>query len=366
MSFKIGNNAYIFEEDGKAILVAKTIKHEGGAGGSMVHPSVPSVGVDIKTGTIGTLSEGYIDDVFFTFQGSTSGYASGGRQNFSTWMSKIDKYPFSSDTNASDVGDLSQARDGAGQSSAVNGYTAGGSHPPSFQNYQNTIDKFPFSISSGTASDVGDLTEARGVLAGQSSGANGYATGGTGSTYTDAIDKFPVSSDVNSTDIGNLTIARSTISGQSSTTHGYTSGNLSFSPSNTIDKFPFAVDGNATDVGDLIKSTMYGSGGTGQSSTNHGYHSGGISTPPYIAEDTIQKFTFASDNDATDVGNLTIARQTVSGQSSTTHGYATGGLNNPPQVFYNTIEKFTFASDNDATDVGDMTVEGFGVSGQQV
>tara|TARA_B100000424_G_scaffold271351_1_gene273717 strand:- start:1373 stop:2470 length:1098 start_codon:yes stop_codon:yes gene_type:complete len=365
MTFKLGNNAYLFEEDGKVILVAKTIKHEGGAGGSMVHPSVPSVGVTIKTGTIGTLPEGYIDDAFFTFQGSTSGYASGGRQNFSVWMTKIDKYPFSSDTNASDVGDLSQARDGAGQSSAVNGYTAGGSQT-SFNNYVNFIDKFPFSISSGTASDVGDLTVARAGHAGQSSGSNGYVTGG--SPYTDVIDKFPVSSDANATDIGNLTAPRAAVSGQSSTTHGYTSGSLAFPTfsGNIIDKFPFAVNGNATDVGDLVKPTMYGSASTGQSSTSHGYHSGGISTPPYIAEDTIQKFTFASDNDATDVGNLTIARQSVSGQSSTTHGYATGGYNNPPQVFYNTIEKFTFTSDNDATDVGDMTVEGFHTAGQQV
>ena len=39
----------------------------------------------------------------------------------------IEKFPFSSDANASDVGDLSQGRSGpAGSSSSTNGYTAGG------------------------------------------------------------------------------------------------------------------------------------------------------------------------------------------------------------------------------------------------
>jgi hypothetical protein len=51
----------------------------------------------------------------------------------------------------------------AGQSSTDNGYSSGGATAPA---NVNTIDKFPFS-SDANATDVGDLTQGRYVLAGQ-------------------------------------------------------------------------------------------------------------------------------------------------------------------------------------------------------
>ena len=75
--------------------------------------------------------------------------------------SVIDKFPFASDANATDVGDLFQSRLGAaGQSSTASGYTSGG-NPGS-----NTIDKFPFA-SDGNATDVGNLTSSKPNCAGQ-------------------------------------------------------------------------------------------------------------------------------------------------------------------------------------------------------
>ena len=47
------------------------------------------------------------------FQGSVSGYTSGGNSVPGAKVNIIDKFPFASDTNASDVGDLSQARTSA-------------------------------------------------------------------------------------------------------------------------------------------------------------------------------------------------------------------------------------------------------------
>ena len=363
MSYKIGSNAFLFESDGKAILVAKTLNHEAGNTGSMTSPSLPTVGVTSNI-TLGSLKEGYVDDAFFTFQGSTSGYASGGYQNPNAPLTKIDKFPFSADNNATDVGDLSQTRGGAGQSSTSHGYTAGGAYGPSVGSKSNRIDKFPFSISSGTAAVAGYLQLATSFLAGQSSGASGYVTGGNAPPYSNYIQKFPVSSDANAVYIGTLTIPRSNITGNSSTTHGYTSGSLATFgfPANVIDKFPFASDDNATDVGDLLTPAAYGAGSNGQSSTTHGYHSGGVSSPPYVIEDTIQKFTFSADANSTDVGNLISNHTSTTGQSSTTHGYVSGGSND----FTNTIQKFTFASDNNATDVGDMTGETFIAAGQQI
>ena len=60
-----------------------------------------------------------------------------------TYRNDIDKFPFSSDANATDVGDLTLARYGAaGQSDVVNGfgYTSGGTAAAA----ANVIDKFPF------------------------------------------------------------------------------------------------------------------------------------------------------------------------------------------------------------------------------
>ena len=116
----------------------------------------------------------------------------------------IDKFPFASDVNATDVGNLTIGRYGlSGQSSSTHGYSSGGFITT------NTIDKFSFSAD-GNATDVGDLTGGRYLYtAGTSSTASGYATG-----PSSVIDKFPFASDGNATDVGDLTVARSLSAGQ--------------------------------------------------------------------------------------------------------------------------------------------------------
>ena len=212
----------------------------------------------------------------WVFQGSVSGYTSGGL--IPAFSNVIDKFPFAADANATDVGDLTVARQNViGQSSDVSGYTSGGN--------QTTIDKFPFA-SDGNATDVGDIGQSAARAAGQSSAENGYVTytwetaGAYPAppTYASHIEKFPFAADANATDVGDLSIERTyTQGGNSSSVNGYTPGGGKPSPTapnlvlNTIDKFPFASDGNATDVGDLT----VGRGGTGgQSSTESGYVSG--------------------------------------------------------------------------------------------
>jgi len=315
---------------------------------------------------------------FYEFQGETSGYHSGGEHNPASTPpygyvldTRIDRFPFSSDANATNVGDLSQERIriSAGHSSGTNGYTAGGYNPAGGVFY-NTIDKFPFS-SHGTATDVGDLTDERYGAAGQSSDANGYTSGGYTSPSTIAsniIDKFPFSSDANATDVGDLTQGRGYSAGQSSSTHGYESGGHSSPPyfgnaKNTIDKFSFASDANATDVGDLYSAQV---GMTGQSSTTDGYASAG--TPDY--QSWIQKFSFSSDGNATNVGLLSATRDSSygAGQSSTTHGYSSGGNGtNPYQSYRDIIYKFPYAiSGGNGTDIADLSVGRNTGAGQQV
>ena len=303
-------------------------------------------------GFTGRMAATLVTDIF---QGAVSGYTSGGYSP--PVSSTIDKFPFATNANATNVGGLTQARLGSvGQSSTVSGYTSGGTTATSPAVTVNTIDKFPFATDA-SASDVGDLTLIRRQMSGQSSSVSGYTSGGQlPSDVPQAklvIDKFPFATNGNATNVGNLTQGRYTTAGQSSTVSGYTSGGTPPS-TNTIDKFPFATDASASDVGDLTRTVNYA---TGQSSTVSGYTSGGSST------NIIDKFPFATDANATDVGDLTVARETSAGQSSIVSGYTSGGNTPPPST--NTIDKFPFATDGNATDVGDLTVARRSGAGQQ-
>ena len=293
----------------------------------------------------------------YTFQGTVSGYTSGGRSP--AIDNTIDKFSFSTNANATDVGDLSQARgfSPAGQSSSDNGYTSGGFASPSYAR----IDKFPFSTDSN-ATSVGNLSVIRHTLTGQSSADSGYSSGGTNPAFSpstlNVIDKFPFSSDANASDVGDLSVGRYGSSGQSSDSQGYTSGGRPNPTINTIDKFPFSTDGNASDVGDLTQGRYYSAG---QSSSSSGYTSGGTNTGSGL--NIIDKFPFASNANATDVGDLTQGRAHPAGQSSTVSGYTSGGGYSP---VLNTVDKFPFATDTNASDVGDLTQARKESTGQQV
>lgn len=293
------------------------------------------------------------------FQGTVSGYASGGSippAPAPALSDTIDKFPFASDSNATDVGNLTVARnESTGQSSSVSGYNSGGADP----SITNVIDKFPFATDTN-ATDVGDLSTAIFIGAGQSSSTSGYASGGN-NPPVNIIQKFPFAVDTNATDIGDLTQARRDHSGQSSSSFGYNSGGFSPPWVNTIDKFPFSVDTNASDVGDLARVS---DGITGQSSSVSGYGSGGY-IPGSGRINNIDKFPFATDTNATDVGDLTQGKTATAGQSSTNDGYASGGTPDGPTNI-DTIEKFPFASDANASDVANLTQARRTAEGQQV
>lgn len=289
----------------------------------------------------------------YLFQGSVSGYSVGG---FSS-LNIIDKFPLSTDTNATDVGDLAVASYlHAGQSSSSHGYTAGTDYLGG-----NSTQKFPFATD-GNAVSVGSLTQARNAVTGQAYVVAGYTSGGSAPVVpspgvTNTIDKFPFSSDASSTDVGDLSQSRNNLTGQSSTTHGYSAGGF-LSPAtatNRIDRFPFATDANAATVGSLSQSRW---GASGQSSTTRGYTSGGR-TPSYV--NTIDKFSFSSFSNATDVGNLLATGAASAGQTSTVSGYNSGGTS-PTR---NVISKFPFATDANASDVGDLTLSRYYISGNQ-
>ena len=291
----------------------------------------------------------------FTYTGSVAGYTTGGKAPPTSNV--IDKYPFSSDQNATDVGDLTIASEYySGQSSLTDGYATGGLSNPS-----QASQKFPFASDTNATGDTFTLSIKRYGGGGVSSETHGYHAGGAvtpgqpvPTASSNIIDKFPFSSDTNATDVGDLTYTTAEGSaGHSFDLYGYITGG---SPAtDTMNKFSLASDGNATDIGNLLHPSNSGSGA---SSGTHGYHAGGDNYPqPDAARSStsIHKFSFTSDGDAVDGGELSQKLSFVGGgSSSTTHGYTTGGRS-MPTTYHDDIQKYPFASDQTATDIGELT-----------
>lgn len=311
-------------------------------------------------------------------QGSAAGFVSGGRcftispaigpNNIA--LQSIDKINFTSDTNATDQGDLLAAFCyHQGTSSSTHGYTAGGLQgtPPS--SASNVIQKFAMS-SAANATDVGDLIAAQcspGNGGGAMSQDNGYYIGGWGPGtpgIRNSYEKFPFSSDGNATDVGDQSQCAQQQGVHSSSTDAYITGGNSpagNAAAQNITKFPFSSDANATDTGGDLTSNDHRIF-TSWSTDTHGYTAGGRSHPATYAvcsffSNAILKYPFAiSSGYATDVADLTKAVQNGSGVASTTHGYRAGGSENnyTPDYSSNVIDKHCFSSGANATDVGDL------------
>ena len=301
----------------------------------------------------------------WVYPGSAYGYVAGGYGDTGgsapqTVWNVIDKVSFTSDGNATDVGDLPTPRAmGGGHTSATHGYSSAGQNA-SWANIDN-IDKYSFA-SDGNAVDTGaDLLFKVAELGSASSNTHGYFAGGNAAPpayestqFQNAISKFSFSASTNGTDVGNLTAHRWYAGCTNSESYGYCAGgqNPNTIPSpyvfNIIDKWSFVSDGNATDVGDLVFTARVE---MGNSSTTYGY-STSINTSG--SRNSINKYSFSSDGNATDVGDLSVTRDAAAGTSSTTYGYGHGG--GPVSgTASNVIDKFSFSSDGNATDVGNMT-----------
>ena len=197
---------------------------------------------------------GDIEPIPNPWQGTVSGYRAGGRPG-SGATNTIDKWSFTSDANATDVGDMTYSDASlAAQASLTYGYTSSGNSGVT------TINKWSFASDGNAVAYSGTLTFGRWALAGTYSLTHGYASGGNNSApYNNVIDKFNYASEGNATDVGNLTEGRAYSAACSSETHGYHMGGSINSPPptwNIIDRWSFTTDGNAVDVGDLT-STMY-------------------------------------------------------------------------------------------------------------
>ena len=275
--------------------------------------------------------------------GNLYGYHHGGYHGGTD--NTIDKFSFSSDGNASDVGDSTYDHYGSSTSSdRGNGYgfCFGSSGP-----WRNTIEKVSYTTD-GNATDHADLLTTLADAGGHTSEFYGWASGGANGPRVNVIQKFQFSTTNNSTDVADINALQGAIAGNSSTTHGYSCGGVVSGDYalNTIYKFAFASTANSTDIANLTRGPT---GAAGVDSSTYGYVAGGDIGPS--ASNVIDKHSFSTDTDSTDVGDLTTTSKFfVAGQSATTYGYISGGTSSS-----NIIEKWAHATDGNATDVGNLT-----------
>ena len=307
----------------------------------------------------------------YSWQGSSYGYAHGGHDGDSTYLNNIERVSFTSNGNATDVGDLTGAKDyTSGQTSITHGYCSGG-RTAAASGGINVIEKYAFAASAN-ATDVGDISGARKHLHGTGNSTHGHVHGGynssgPGGNYGyNIIEKFPYATDSNATDHGDLATPVYQPSAHSSADYGYSAGGSTDSHGgvqNVIQKYAFASNTTASDHGDL-SSARYELSGV--SSTTHGFVQGGqLGGAPY--QNHIDRFAFASNTTATDWADLIVARSAAAGCSSITHGYAVGGVaaGTPYSLPTNAIDYYPYASQTNASDVGDLSVNGVKNSGTQ-
>ena len=275
-------------------------------------------------------------------------FAPGGNSGGDTNQLHIDKVTFASDGNSTDQGDMTWKRRGKSQStSTTHGYSAGGygQTPPS-TGQTNRIDKFAM-VTESNSTDVGDLSVAGETHAGCTSETYGYAAGGGAGLAR--VDRYAFASDGNATNLGNLlSVNRNYPMGGSTQTHGYILGSSTGSPTNQIEKFSFADDSTTADVGDLVGSKV---GSSSHCEVGYIWAAGHNS----VATNRIDKMATASDSNMVDSGSdLSVTlKGSACGSMSSTYGYCMGGhLSTRGDV----IDKWPFASSSTATDVGNLII----------
>ena len=262
---------------------------------------------------------------------------------------RIEKYSFTTTANSTDISNLAYGLyDLGGHHSTTHGYTSGGQPTNSGIPRVDYIQKFPFA-SNTNATDIANLFHRTSLHGATMSITYGYCAGGyttSPSTGIDVIQKFSLTSDVNGTDVGNMAYATAALFGCTSATHGYCGGGHDGYPpgnayNNQLENWSYASDGNSVDVGNMTNPNRCMGG---LSTASDGYRTGGGDTKV----DIIDKVNFASGGDMTDVGNLVGVWAWHSNSASTTHGYIAGGYAGGSES--DMIQKFSFASGGNAVD----------------
>jgi hypothetical protein len=182
--------------------------------------------------------------------------------------------------------------------------------------YINTIDYIDISTT-GNATDFGDLTQARYKVAACSSSTRGVFGGGDMGPVANIIDYITIATTGNATDFGDLTQARRFFTACSNSTRGVFGGGVTV---NTIDYITIATTGNALSFGQLAEqlSELASCSSSIRGVFGGGQHSG-------VAKNRMDYITIATTSDTTSFGTLTTTRRTLTGCSNSTRGVFGGG-----------------------------------------
>lgn len=280
--------------------------------------------------------------------------------NFTPAINTLNFINISSQGNATDFGDSTEARVGGScPSSKTRGLFGGGNGGAPAYPSSVTIDFITFS-STGDATDFGNLTD--GADYGRScisSGTRGLFAGGWPAN-SDVIDFVTIASLGNALDFGNLNENMGGgPTGASSPTRGVFVGGYHPSPSplvtrDTLQYVTIATIGNTQDFGDLSISRAHS--GTSGNATRivaaAGYTGSGPSTPHLKS---VEFITISTLGNGTQFGELSTTMFAAGSASSPTRAAFFGG--STPSVI-NTIQYISISTGGDAVDFGDMTAAG--------
>jgi hypothetical protein len=268
----------------------------------------------------------------------------------------IDYITISTQGNAVDFGDLTQARLGPEAfASTTRGVFAAGYPFPSA--VVGTIEYITISSTGNSIDSNFDLATVRVYFSAFSDATRGIVAGGltTGSagSETNTIEYVTISSLSNSIDFGDLSAAKRYNASCSSSTRGIIGGGSTYSAPattriNVVEYVTIQSTGNVQDFGDLTQARDNLSA---CSNPTRGLFSGGYVTPTSV--NTIDYITLSSLGNATDFGDLVVTRQGGAACSSPVRGVFAVGTSGPANT--NAIDYITFSTLGNAVDFGDRT-----------
>ena len=255
--------------------------------------------------------------------------------------------------NATDFGDLlSAVARGTAAGDGNRGLLSGGLSP----NSSDTIQYWAFATLGNTV-DFGDLDQTRSYAAAVSDATKAIVGGGD-SSNNNVIQDVTIQTAGNASDFGDLTEGRYFLSSTNDLTHGIFLGGYTTAGTDRMDKITMGTLGNATDIGNLTE-TVYGGGNGVCSDNTTGLMMGG-SRPASGSgsyNTNIDKLTIATAGNASDFGDLikTILYNGQASNASNSRGVCIGGISNDGTSKQNVIQYVTISSPGNATDFGDLT-----------
>ena len=255
---------------------------------------------------------------------------------------------------ATDFGNSSiTARQQGSCASSTRGLRAGGF----VSAFSDTIDFVTIS-STGDATDFGNLTQARGGYLGSISNntrglfAGGYADGPA--RRFNIIDYVTIPSTGDAVDFGDLTANRSAPgNGVASPVRGVFFGGYTPTQLNSIDYITISTLGNARDFGDCTSTVR---SGAGASNATRGLYMGGQRSP-LTHTNVIEFITIASTGNAQDFGDLNATSDMGASAASPTKAIHHEARNATP------ISAVMIATTGNSTDFGDTSTSAAQTSG---